>query len=265
MKIIKTLLIMIIAVLFALGTARAVYAWDGYTYVFDETGTLTERQINNLNIKAAALAEKRGCAAYIRIVGLVPDEYAVSIDYLEYYTDMFYFGNDLGYGDDRNGVVLLMEVWDVPGERDYLFYTYGPCTDVFNNSRRERMLDEKIVPLFAEAFNTGDFYAVADTFLDRVEYEFAFNFAFMLAIKITAVILIPAAVAQIVCMYWKRKMKNAVIARTADSYIPADGFVLTAREDEFLYRTTTRRKIERNSSSGGSGSSSSGRSSGGKV
>jgi len=80
-------------------------------------------------------------------------------------------------------------------------------------------------------------------------------------------ILTPPAIAWAVCAYWKRQMKTAVLAKTADGYIPADGFTLTVKEDMFFYRTTTRCRIERESSSSGGGSSSSGSggSSGGKV
>ena len=236
------------------------------SYVTDDTGTLTGEQIEALNEKAAAFAEKRGYGIYIWIVDLVPEEYAKSIDDLEVYVEDFYKRNNLGYGSEKNGMVLLLEIGDVPGERDYLFYTNGPCTDVFNNSTRERMLDDKVVPLFREAFNNGSFSLVADAFMDAVESEVVSGFVVILIFKLIAVIGVPLVTAWLVCANWKRKMKTAVTAHTADSYIPAHGFNLTGQTDQFLFRRTTRVKIERDTSSGGgSSSSSSGQSSGGKV
>jgi len=261
-KLIAAIAVML---MLALSTASALVADN--RYVCDETGILTGAQIGALNEKAAALAEKRGCGAYIWIVDLVPENYAKSIDDLEVYVEAFYEKNSLGCGDDKNGMVLLLEIGDIPGERDYLFYTHGPCQDIFNNSTRERLLDDKIVPLFIDAFNNGNFYKVADVFLDEVENEFVYDFVVVLGLKLATVILVPVLTAWFVCSGWKRQMKTAAIARSADNYIPAGGFNLTAKDDTFLYRTTSRRKIERESSSsgGGSSSSSSGSSSGRSV
>jgi uncharacterized protein len=269
----KILLTIMLILPFTLILAPAVFAAERSDYVFDETGTLTTGQIEDLSAKASALSEKHKCGIYIWIVDLVPKEYAekangdLNIDGLEAYADAFYKEYALGWGDDKNGMVLLLEAGDEPGKRDYLINTHGSCTDIFTNSKRETLLDDYIVPLFKSAFNNRNFYKVADTFLDKVENEFALGFAVNLGLKLIVVILVPMLIALIVCSGWKRKMKTAKIARTADNYIPANGFNLTGKSDTFLYRTTTRIKIEQDSSSsgGGSSSSSSGRSSGGRV
>ncbi|MCL1816507.1 MAG: TPM domain-containing protein [Clostridiales bacterium] len=261
-KIFFTILVILTCILMI---APAALASDERNYVVDETGTLTNAQIEALNEKAAALWQKRACGMYIWIVDLVPEKYARTINDLELYADDFYARNSLGHGDDKNGMVLLLEIGDVAGERDYLLNTHGACTKVFNNSARERLLDDNIIPLFIAAFNNGNFYKVADTFFDQVEREFSQSIIKKRVIKLAIVILLPLLIALIVCSIWKSQMKTAKIARTADNYIPANGFNLTGQTDLFLYRTTTRKKIERSSSSGGSSSSSSGRSSGGKV
>ena len=243
-------------------------------YVFDEVGVLTETQIAILNEKAAELTEKREFDAYIWIVDLVPNEYAeysngdLNLDGLEAYVDEFYEVNGLGYGENKDGMVLLLETGDVPGRRDYMFTTYGSCTSAFDNANRDSLLDSYVVPRFREAFDNGNFFAVADTFLVRVEAEYVFNFWFWLVMKLFVIILLPILIAFIVCRVWKKQMKTAKIATTAGNYIPAGGFQLTGKSDVFMYRTTTREYIERESSSsggGGSSSSSSGRSSGGRV
>jgi len=155
-------------------SAPAAHASDNF--VFDEIKILTNAQVAHLNEKAAALAEKRGCGAYIYIVDLVPEIYAISIGNMEIYAEAFFMKNNLGYGSDSNGMMLILETGDIQGERDYLLYTYGPCRKVFDNSTRERILNNKIVPLFKSAFNNGDFFAVADFFLDSVEHEVASKF-----------------------------------------------------------------------------------------
>lgn len=255
--------------------ARAAAAIDkttlaprGGDFVIDETGTLTGAQTEGLNKKAAAIMAKRQCAVYIWIVDLVPEIHARTIDSLEAYVDAFYEEYDLGYGDDRNGIVLLLEIGDVPGERDYLMNTHGASASVFEGSTMERVLDDHVVPLFKVAFLNGNFYNVADVFLDEVESEFALDYKVRLIVKLADVILVPAFIAWIVCWRWKRRMKTAALARTADNYIPVNGFRLTGQQDTFLYRTVTSTMKPKSSSpsgGGGSSSSSSGRSMGGKV
>ena len=68
-------------------------------------------------------------------------------------------------------------------------------------------------------------------------------------ILVCILILLPLAIAFGICMFWRSKMKTAKIARQADNYIPAGGFNLTRSSDIFLYRTTTRTKIQSSSSS----------------
>ena len=70
-------------------------------------------------------------------------------------------------------------------------------------------------------------------------------------VKLFVVILVPLVIALLICLFWRSKMKTARIARTADNYIPANGFILTVQMDTFMYRTTTRIKIQQSSSSGG--------------
>ena len=62
-------------------------------------------------------------------------------------------------------------------------------------------------------------------------------------IKIAITILVPIIISLIICLVWRSKMKTAKLAKTADNYIPENGFVLTVQSDTFLYRTTTRRKV----------------------
>ena len=62
-------------------------------------------------------------------------------------------------------------------------------------------------------------------------------------------IIVSVIISLIICFIWRSKIKTAKIARTADNYIPQNGFILAVQADTFLYRTTSRRKIERSSSS----------------
>jgi len=73
--------------------------------------------------------------------------------------------------------------------------------------------------------------------------------------KFLIVILVPIIIAGIVCTIWKNQMKTAKVAKTARNYIPEGGFNLTAKDDRYLYRTTTQTLISNNSSGGTSSGS----------
>ena len=241
-------------------------------YIFYETEVLTSAQIESLNEKAAKLSEKHKCGVYIWIVDLVPREYEATADKLESYVDMFYEKHDLGWGEKKNGMVLLLETGDIPYERDHWLYTHGPCKLIFHGGIRSDILYTHVSPPFYAAFDNGIFYEAADVFLSRVEKEFASDSQAELFNGFLFIVPAPMLIAWIVCSSWKRKLKTVKIARAADNYIPQGGFKLTGQTDKYLYRTTTRVEIDRDSSSsskggggGGSSSSSSGRSSGGKV
>jgi uncharacterized membrane protein YgcG len=185
---------------------------------------------------------------------------------------MFYEKHDLGWGEKKNGMVLLLETGDIPYERDHWLYTHGPCKLIFHGGIRSSILHTHVSPPFYAAFDNGNFYEAADVFLDRVEKEFASDSQAELFNGFLFIVPAPMLIAWIVCSSWKRKLKTVKIARAADNYIPQGGFKLTGQTDKYLYRTTTRVEIDRDSSSsskggggGGSSSSSSGRSSGGKV
>jgi uncharacterized membrane protein YgcG len=239
----------------------------GANFVIDETGNLSAGEVDALNEKASGILAKYKCAVYVWIVDLVPEDYARTIDDMERYVDAFYAKHDLGFGKDKNGMVLLLETGDVPGERDYFMNTHGACTRVFSNRIRESLLDDDVVPAFAAAFKSGSFFPAADVFLDRVILDFEFNAFISIVGKLILIVAASLLIPAIVCGRWRRQMKTAKLAAAADSYIPQGGFRLTGQTDQLLYTTTTRVKIETSSSGsgGGSRSSSSGRSSGGKI
>ena len=64
--------------------------------------------------------------------------------------------------------------------------------------------------------------------------------------ELIVIILFSMVIAFIICMALRSKMKTAKIATTACDYIPQGGFKLTTQGDVFLYRTTSRKKIEKN-------------------
>ena len=268
----KIFIITTIIILLAAIATPAVFAAE-LDYVTDDTDEsfLTETQWKTLNDKARNISEQYKCGVYIVIVDDMFD-YAFD-EYDEEFNDnapdaerfayWVYRKYDLGYGENKNCVLFCLSTAD----RDYDFRVWGnDAKAAFTFYGIDTMLDRHLLPLLGD----DEYYKAFTKYLDKSEEylqmasegkpfdkdnDHEYDGIYFI-IKLAVVILLPLIIAGIVCSGWKSKMKTAKTARTADNYIPENGFKLTSKEDKFLYRTTTRTKIERESSSSGGGSSS---------
>ena len=232
-------------------------------YVQDEAGLLTDGQRLSLENRAEAIYEKYQCE--VRIF-TIDDMYRLDIAYAHDGDDalafnrLVYANTDPGYGGGRSCVILCLSM----AERDYWLEVYGPAMTAFTKYGIDNMLDGYVLPKLSgdqyyEAFSA--YLGRGEEFLEMAQNGAPFDRATdparkktALVIKLLATILLPLLIAAIVCAVWKKQMKTAVTARSADNYIPQGGFRLTGQTDTFLYRATTRQKIESSSSSSSSGS-----------
>lgn len=271
-------LLLVLALTFALPLPAMAAELDAVT---DAAGLLTETERGELNDRAEELAQQYQCAVYI--VTLEDMEDMGGSDAYDLATAV-YTEYDLGYGEEKSGLLLLLSM----AERDYALIAYGYGNTAFTDYGKDVLLDEDVLPLLGEDAYYEGFSAYLDTAGDYLSmardgkpfdvenapgynetegryetddrYETGSSYGANtrpkyddeeFAIRLGAVILVPLLLAGGICLYWKRQMNTAVSARTADRYIPSDGFHLTGQQDTFLYRTETRRRIERPSSGGG--------------
>ena len=238
----------------------------GEGYITDIAGMFSDSQMDRLGRLADRIVADYECEARVVIVDSLGRLGSRSA---EQANNKYYSDNNLGYGADRSCVILLVSVGDREmdlgywGFADYALTEYGAAT----------LVDKYIVPHLSnnqyyeasEAFlvNVVDFFdkAKAGKPFDRNNDPEVMRKALMTKLGVSAVI--SLLIALLVCFMWKSQMKSAKLARTANQYIPAGGFNLTGRQDLFLYRTVTRRKIERSTSSGGGSGMGSSRSGGG--
>ena len=259
----------LIFILIFSATMPAVLASDEDTaeadpFIADLAQLLTDGQLNELEQKAARISAQYQCEVrLITVDDMANWEFSDIADFAEY----IYTESNYGIGADRSCVLLLLSM----AERDYDFRAWGDTgRTAFTFYGIDTILDRHILP----ELGNNNFYEAFSKYFDKSEEYLkmardgepispdndpdAENYFIA---KLIATILIPLVIAGIVCSNWKSKMKTAKTARTANNYIPENGFKLIAQEDKFLYRTTTRRKIEKSSSSS-SGASSRGSSSG---
>ncbi|WP_369282903.1 TPM domain-containing protein [Oscillibacter sp. GMB15532] len=279
-------LLLVLALTFALSLPAMAAELDAVT---DAAGLLTETEREELNNRAEALAEQYQCGVYIVTLEDMEDMGGGSDAYdlaTAVYTEY-----DLGYGEEKSGLLLLLSM----AERDYALIAYGYGNAAFTDYGKDVLLDEDVLPLLGEDAYYEGFSAYLDTageYLSlardgkpfdveptpnynetegrsetgnqpQTDYSYKKTLSPKydegeFAIRLGAVILVPLLLAGGICLYWKRQMNTAVSARTADRYIPSDGFHLTGQQDTFLYRTETRRRIENDSAKGHSGGGHSG-------
>jgi len=247
----------------------ASWVSEDYNLVLDEARLLSDSQREYLEERAQQISDKYNCEMLIRTVDDMRDYGFNDIEEFSLYLRNKY---DFGYGKDKSCVVLVLSMAD----RDYDFRVWGDEVGkiAFTFYGIDAILDRHILPPLGE----DEYYKAFSRYLDKSEeyLQMAKDGApfdsdndheydgVYFGMKLIVVIFLPLIIAGIVCTNWKSKMKTAKTARTADNYIPKNGFNLTGEEDMFLYRTTTRRKIERSSSSSGGGASSGGGGSSGR-
>ena len=243
----------LLILILCLSFAPAAYA-DEANHVTDLADIISYDDWIVLEERAMEISEKYNCQVMI-----------VTFDDFEEYgfyqlrdlAQEFYEVFELGYGAEGSCVLFSISMAD----RDFDLRAWGYGNTAFTDYGKDVMLDKHILPLlgrdqYFEAFlayldKAEEFLAMArnGTPFDIGTDPDAAQKSFLIRLAIT--IFAPLLIAFALCFYWKSQMKTAKAARKADQYIPPGGFQLTGQQDQFLYRTETRRKIEKKSSSGG--------------
>ena len=250
-----TLLLTLLAVL-----TLTVPAWAEQTpddlLIYDTESLLTEEEWWELEMTADRISWQYNCAVYIVTI----------YDYEEYGGSVYeaaaniYNAQDFGIGQNRDGILLLMSMWD----RSYALYVRnGGFAEKAVGKYAQTLLEDSFLDRFGENDWQGGFasyLATCEDFMARAEAGHPVKKPLMKVLPLALVI--GCAVALAVCMALKLKMKSVRQGAEADTYVTADGLNLTERYDRYTHTTETRRKISKDddsdSHSGGGGSGRSG-------
>ena len=224
------------------------------SYIAEEAGILSADDCAVLNEAAAAISDEYGCGVYIVTV----DDYEV------YGSDRYsaalniYRGNDFGIGDGRDGIMLMLSMWD----RDYeVFIQDGGLADSAFGSYAVDLLEEAFLPYLGSDDWYGGFHAYLTTCSDDLALaDMGQPVKKPLTKVILPALLVGCGVALMVCLILKAKMKSVRKGAEADVYVTAEGLDLTERYDRYTHTTETRvRKNTRDNDSGGGGHGSGGK------
>ena len=211
----------------------------------DEEEYLTERLLDVSHTHNAQI-----------VIVTIPSMEGGDVDeYLEY----LYDGMGFGYGDQHDGVLLLVCM----DPREYRILSNGFAGVAIDTYDIDSIGDAFVSDLsdgnYADAFD--EFIDQCDSYLDGYLNGYPFDFGMSLMVSL----LIGAVVGLIVALVLKGQLKSVRKQNQANSYVKSDSMRLTLQNDVFLYRnvTKTRKETNNNSSRGGGGGGGSARSTGG--
>ncbi len=232
-------LVLILSLVFSLG----VFAESAKQYVYDPVYLLDDAQYSELNSLAAETSDKYGCAVHFVII----DDPAVNLDNIQVYSeDMYLESPALGYGEGKDGVMLVLGTYD----RCYWLLAYGEkgnyaFTDYAKDWMSERFLDN---------FGNDDWYGGFKEYIIDCDYILGeaakgkpvdiYYEETDIGVEGYGVALIAGVIiAFIVCGIFKSQMKTANTATNAKGYFDRNAVEITNRYNRLLHTTVTRTEI----------------------
>lgn len=228
-------------------------------YVFDVSDLLSYEEWDELESRAAAISEHQHCGVYFALV----DDYRDYGDGDVYeVTYQLYHSNQLGIGDDRNGIFVLLSM----NERDYAMFVYGEYAEYAFDEFGQERLEER----FLGTFGDDDWYGgisnyldACDEFLTKAQEGEPVRPAYWMQCFIATGV--SCLVAGVICFFLMGRMKTVHKKTEANAYLTKGGLNLTEQYDRYTHTTETSTKIEKDNSSssqsesGGGGSGRSGK------
>lgn len=228
--------------------------------VFDYADKLTNQEEEKLRTLIAKRQKQTGCDIVLVTLDESLKEYAkgyeASLGYLEVneyvcvYADNFYdehkFGFDKAYGDG----VVYVDNWgqEEDGYRYTWLSTSGKAQEKYTDARINNLIDKVIDQTNENPYQAYETYInqVYDDMTGKISFHYDMPMIVMLVLT-----LIVTATYSSVQLAGNKNLKTT----KADSYIATDHLQFDKKEDAFLNKMVTSRRIPRNttSSSGGGG------------
>lgn len=253
-------------------TTTTAQTEDYGPYVRDDAGLLTEEEVKTLEEQAKTISAAHQCGVYILTVD---DFTADGSDTIRNFSKGYYKDNDLGWGDGRDGEMLVLSM----AERDYWLLAYGDhgnatFTDDNRSSVEDAFLDNFREDDWAGGF--ADYLTASEELLaaqdDSGDYsgdgsydgDYTHDPLLFFNWKLLGIcVLVSCVIALVVCLIFKAQMKSARIKTDASDYVDRRDIQLHVEEDRFTHRSESRVRIHDDDDHGGGGVDSDGFSGGG--
>ena len=222
-------------------------------YIFDLSDKLSFDEWAELEAQAADISQRHGCGVYTAFVD----------DFTEYgggdsvykTTYQLYHANELGMGENRDGIIILLSMAD----RDYAMFVYGENAENAFNEYGQEQLEES----FLSDFGSDEWYSGVSHYLDTCDEYLTLAEEGKPVRKSTLpmyiiVVVSSLVISGVICLVLKWKMQTVHKKVEADEYVAAGGLQLTKKYDRYTHTTETRSKIHSDSDSDSGTSSCSG-------
>ena len=258
MKNLKRLFLLLAAATLLLCLAApAMAAQSEGQFVLDASGTLSQADLADLNALAAEVSRRYDCGVYVVLV----DDYSQYGRSVEEVSESAYKQLDLGIGEDKSGVLLLLSIIT----RDYDICAYGYGNYAFTDYGKTVLADQFVDNFRRNDWTGGlaDYIAGCDELLLRAQNNAPLDISDSRAAPRSlrerlgvpgmffVIVVIPCVIALIVCSVNKRKLISVHDAVEAEAYAVPGSLNIYDRADQFSHITETRVKIESDSSRGG--------------
>ncbi len=220
----------------------------------DMAGLLSDSEESDLSDMLDEISERQQVDIVVVTVDSMEGKTAVV------YADDYYDYNGYGFGDKRDGILLLISM----GERDWYISTRGYGITAITDAGREYISERFVSDLSAGNYATAftNFAKLCDDFITQARTGEAYDVdnlpegSFEPVWGLLTALGIAFIISLIVTGVMRIQLTSVYSQSTADNYMKQGSMQLTKKNDLFLYRHVDRRKkVEYNTSNSSGGSS----------
>ena len=246
----------VLALLFVVCTVVSVFpvsAAGGLPRLVDGADLLSDSEESDLSDLLDGISERQQVDVVVVTVDSMEGETAVV------YADDYYDYNGYGFGNGRDGILLLISM----EERDWCMTTCGYGITAFTDAGQayisEQFLSDLSAGDYAAAFT--NFAELCDDFITQAKTGEPYDVdnlppgSFEPVWGLMTALAVAFIISLVVTGFMKGQLKSVHSQYAADNYIKQGSMQLTKKDDLFLYKHVDRRKRVENNSSNRSSSS----------
>lgn len=242
----KKLLSFILALLLCVSLIPAALADSDKSIVYDREGLFDEFDTEIISGKLAELNRIYGVDVAVVTASSLDGKTA------EEYADDFYDENEIGQGENKDGILLLIS----ESERVWAISTSGSCIDAFTDSDLD-YIAENLLDYLSDEDWSGAAISFADdcgpclsayasepddgNYSDDTDndYDYTPSVMYFNQVWLIGALIVGLIVALIVTLSMKRGMKSVSMKSSAADYLRSGSFTPGRSEDLFLYNTVS--------------------------
>ena len=251
-------LVLALAVALCLALPASALGAAQLPHVTDTVGLLTSSEVEELERQAQDIEDAYGFGVYIVTVD---DYFAISSTSIFDAATRVYREYDLGVGEDRDGLLLMLSMYD----RDYTLITYGDFGNyAFSDEGRAAMTEFFLDDFANDAWYAGfaDYLAWSEDYLEAAKAGEPYGSSSVpvdkgdvlagIGMYLVAILVIPLIIAFVAVRVMDRKMQSVALATHAFGYV-TEPLQLTGQQDQFSHVTEVAVPIVKVESGGGGG------------